>query len=1180
MASAPPLPLLKFLESGVQREPARTLTGSDLRQPDCPTPTPAIDAQARHVLSRAEVIAGLCLSRWFIQRCLQEKMFRNQDRRNSVRQRGESVLSAHMDGVIGEDGKGKSDSRADSCPQVVVDNTVYVCPPFEAPSADAPSDAAKHISQDRQLLEGSLAFDSFFESGNLQMARRVDGRAEVERAIHSSGVGAGPLPVDQEYDLTIRNDLFTCGNIQWYFFSAQAPDSKQGPRKAPLSFPLRVRFNLVNMQKSDSLYNYGLKPALCAVPALLVDATSRLEGSGWSHSGCYDVCYYCNERTYKTGKGAGSRSRKKFYTLSFSYDFQSPLDKAFFAHCFPYTYSDLQTYLERLDHDKFASELLHRKLLCTTLAGNRCDMLIISERSLDLADDIGKPAVVISARVHPGESNASHIMEGLIDYLLSPREEARLLRSKFVFKIVPMLNPDGVIHGNYRCSLLGTDLNRRYLSPDSGLLPTISAFKAMLESTVSSRGVFLFLDLHGHSKKKNSFLYGNDATQQTSKLAAQTRLSLNYNEQHIFNQRVHTRIFPHILSSVSSSGSSGYFSFEDCSFGVQRSKKGTGRVVCWRELGIEASYTVEASFCGNGSNVGMKHARRHFLHDGLKAQATSKESATVDETLYSVADFAAMGGHIVLAILHYANIDPACSPDAVIDSVLSKGSSSHIPQLGADSLLLPILFPAVFDPLLLRCEAASSSVRLASEDLIRRELLERAAADAAALQEGANAESDSDSEPSVNDGPAVKILLDSASIHNGRGSTKDLMKILRRHMAAQVREEEAASSTDCEDTDLLLADADRSDASSAVSEESYKPDAKAKLIYHSIRRKAPKPRPMRPTHQTTYKIDRRLMKSSSTPDYTAFGNTNNLSVKREQGSDSGDERLARLRKLSLQEDRTAGGSLDRDSELCNRYVRAPRAARRILQHPPPASTPEWLTDCTADILDDLTTQIRAFHPSVPMRVQLKRDQRSDSKRRIASDVNNEMKPFNESEPSSRVEQRPSDRYGITQSPTDLHGSQLRAIVFSGSGQGTHHSPSMERLQRHSPTNINSSTSNVNGHRAREASARASDAIFKDLLPEQVSRRVGQDVPVRVSNEQLVLHINRASAVASSTYLSASSGSGSQGALSSRKLLRQIATSSSRNTSTAAEDKSNPSSFSAEVEARRAQRGGIYCKEKI
>lgn len=36
-----------------------------------------------------------------------------------------------------------------------------------------------------------------------------------------------------------------------------------------------------------------------------------------------------------------------------------------------------------------------------------------------------------------------------------------------------MLNPDGVIAGNYRCSLAGVDLNRTYRDPPKELYPTI-----------------------------------------------------------------------------------------------------------------------------------------------------------------------------------------------------------------------------------------------------------------------------------------------------------------------------------------------------------------------------------------------------------------------------------------------------------------------------------------------------------------------------------------------------------------------------------------------------------------------------------------------------------------------------------------------------------------------------------
>ena len=69
-------------------------------------------------------------------------------------------------------------------------------------------------------------------------------------------------------------------------------------------------------------------------------------------------------------------------------------------------------------------------------------------------------AVILTSRVHPGESNASYMMQGTLEYLVSDDEGAKQLRDKFVFKIIPMLNPDGVIIGNYRCSLSGLDLNR------------------------------------------------------------------------------------------------------------------------------------------------------------------------------------------------------------------------------------------------------------------------------------------------------------------------------------------------------------------------------------------------------------------------------------------------------------------------------------------------------------------------------------------------------------------------------------------------------------------------------------------------------------------------------------------------------------------------------------------------
>lgn len=71
-----------------------------------------------------------------------------------------------------------------------------------------------------------------------------------------------------------------------------------------------------------------------------------------------------------------------------------------------------------------------------------------------------KRIIVVMARVHPGESNSSFVMEGFLRFITGGTEEAKELRNKFIFKIIPMVNPDGVISGNYRSSLGGSDLNR------------------------------------------------------------------------------------------------------------------------------------------------------------------------------------------------------------------------------------------------------------------------------------------------------------------------------------------------------------------------------------------------------------------------------------------------------------------------------------------------------------------------------------------------------------------------------------------------------------------------------------------------------------------------------------------------------------------------------------------------
>ena len=137
--------------------------------------------------------------------------------------------------------------------------------------------------------------------------------------------------------------------------------------------------------------------------------------------------------------------------------------------------------MTRIEKDPITQHFYHRTTLCRTLAGNRCEYITITSKDKDPhgMKAKSKKGVFISSRVHPGESNSSWMMKGLIDFLVSNAPEAKALRDHFVFKIVPILNPDGVINGNYRCSLSGQDLNRRWKNPNKVLHPVISNVKKL-----------------------------------------------------------------------------------------------------------------------------------------------------------------------------------------------------------------------------------------------------------------------------------------------------------------------------------------------------------------------------------------------------------------------------------------------------------------------------------------------------------------------------------------------------------------------------------------------------------------------------------------------------------------------------------------------------------------------------
>ena len=144
-----------------------------------------------------------------------------------------------------------------------------------------------------------------------------------------------------------------------------------------------------------------------------------------------------------------------------------------------------------------------------------------------------------------------------------------------------MCNPDGVLIGNYRTSMSGNDLNRQYLAPHPQLHPPVLAIKHLLRdlktefSNYHQDNPFLgFIDFHGHSRRKNIFVYGP------------------YYQIHHENY-LKMRILPKILSEQTS-----MFRFFSSKFRIEASKEKTARVVLFRDFNIMNCFTLEASFLG------------------------------------------------------------------------------------------------------------------------------------------------------------------------------------------------------------------------------------------------------------------------------------------------------------------------------------------------------------------------------------------------------------------------------------------------------------------------------------------------------------------------------------------------------------------------------------------------------
>ena len=164
---------------------------------------------------------------------------------------------------------------------------------------------------------------------------------------------------------------------------------------------------------------------------------------------------------------------------------------------------------------------------------------------------------------------------------------------------------DGVVVGNYRCSLAGLDLNRQWSNPSKDVTPVIYALYCLLWQ--HRRVLSIYLDLHGHSCEPDAFFYGCDDR----------------------DPETGDRTFREQLLPVLAARETPLIDYKKCKFSVKKSKLSTARVAVCKEFKIPDCLTLEASCAGRWVEGKLVHHGTSDLEQIGEALGKSFEALCV-----------------------------------------------------------------------------------------------------------------------------------------------------------------------------------------------------------------------------------------------------------------------------------------------------------------------------------------------------------------------------------------------------------------------------------------------------------------------------------------------------------------------------------------------------------------------
>ncbi len=217
-------------------------------------------------------------------------------------------------------------------------------------------------------------------------------------------------------------------------------------------------------------------------------------------------------------------------------------DTVYIAYWFPYTYSQLETYINKIKNESYIKNIgiKGKSYLGKNIYGYEiCDTTYAN---------CYKKNVVITARQHPIENINGYFIEGFTDYLIYANDSiSEYIKKNYRFFIYPMLNPDGVFNG-WSENALGQGLNREWADSLSiGGTPEIDTIRPVIWNETQAK-VDWSIDIHSNPGSNIKYYWWGYNSSSPSVSAYQINQATKYaNEVSIFDNFNNSTLFQNYI---------------------------------------------------------------------------------------------------------------------------------------------------------------------------------------------------------------------------------------------------------------------------------------------------------------------------------------------------------------------------------------------------------------------------------------------------------------------------------------------------------------------------------------------------------------------------------------------------------------------------------------------------------